>query len=282
MNDLTDSGAAGDDDLYASVTSGEAILEDDLDQLGGDPAPPVQNDPPANPDPPANSPPEPAIPPARLREEAEARRAAERRIAELEGQLTAFRSQKPADPAPRVDPVDRVLSDPTGFVREEAKTLVDPFDQRMSQLTEFYSQRDAIRDHGREKVAEAFQALDRAANNGDPDAIATVSRVRQSLDPYGDIVRWHQNAATLAETKGDLAAYRQRVLDEAMKDPDYVRKVVEASRQAAHQAGNVVTRPTVSAPPSLNKVGSAALPENMEDVSDAELFSSTTRRRRSG
>jgi len=280
MNDLTNDGAAApdDNDLYASVTSGAASAprEDDLDQLSNEPLAPA---PPEQKEPAAKSATEPAIPPARLREESEARRAAERRAAELEGQLAAFRSQQQPKP-PTVDPVDRVLSDPTKFIREEAQSLVDPFDQRMSQLTEFYSRRDAVREHGREKVSEAFQALDQAASAGDPDAIATVSRVKKSLDPFGDIVRWHLNAATLAETKGDLTAYRKRVLEEAMNDPEHVRKVVEASRQSAQRAGNTVAVPAVKAPPSLNKVGSAALPENMEDVSDADLFASTTRRKR--
>lgn len=277
MSDLTNDGAVAPSDdttLFDNVVSGGPEPSDDLDVQ---PAPiTAQPDPEPQPTPQA---PEPTIPPARLREEAEARRNAERRAAQLEERLAALERQQQPQPA-RVDPVERVLSDPTGLVREEAQTLVDPLTQQMSKLTEFYSQRDAVREFGQDKVTAAYQALDQAASTGDPDAIAAVSRVKKSMDPFGDIVRWHQNATTLAETKGDLTAYRQRVLEEAMKDPEYVRKVVESSRQAAQQSGNVVARPAVTAPPSLTRVGAAALPENMEDVSDADLFASTTRRKR--
>lgn len=276
MNDLTTEGAvapADDNALYASIINGN--------ELPSDPPEPASEH--VEPAPVANPAPEPAIPPARLREEADARRAAERERDELRGRLAAFERMQPQSKQPeaqRVDPVDRVLSDPTGLIREEAQQLVDPFNQQMAQLREFYSRRDAIREHGQEKVTTAFQALDQAARSGDLEAQATVSRVKQSMDPFGDIVRWHQQSVTLAETKGDLDAYRKRILEDALKDPEFQKQVLAATRQTAQQAGNVVARPTVSAPPSLNRIGSAALPDNQADVSDEDLFASTTRRKR--
>lgn len=277
MNDLTTEGAAApadDNVLYASIING--------DELPSDPPEPAPE--PVEPAPVAIAhAPEPAIPPGVLREEKEARRAAERERDELRGRLAAFERMQPQSKqpeAPRVDPVDRVLSDPTGLIREEAQQLVDPFNQQMAQLREFYSRRDAIREHGQEKVTTAFQALDQAARAGDLEAQATVSRVKQSMDPFGDIVRWHQQSVTLAETKGDLDAYRKRILEDALKDPEFQKQVLTATRQTAQQAGNVVARPAVSAPPSLNRIGSAALPDSQADVSDEDLFASTTRRKR--
>lgn len=278
MNDLTTEGAsapADDNALFDDVINGVETHDEPSSAAPVEQA--LQPEEPISATPPAD----PAIPPGVHREEKERRRAAERERDELRGRLAAFEQSRQQQPqAPRVDPVDRVLTDPTGLIREEAQSLVDPFDQRMSQLTEFYSRRDAFREHGQDTVTAAYQALDHAAKSGDQEAIATAERVKKSMDPYGDMVRWHKAATTLAETKGDLSAYRQRILDEAMKDPEYVRKVLETSRQTAHQTGNTVARPAVSAPPSLNRVGSAALPDNQEDVSDAQLFDSTTRRRR--
>jgi hypothetical protein len=39
-----------------------------------------------------------------------------------------------------------------------------------------------------ERVTEAFKALDQAAKAGDPQALAVVQAVKQSMDPFGDIV----------------------------------------------------------------------------------------------
>jgi hypothetical protein len=150
----------------------------------------------------------------------------------------------------------------------------------IGQLREFYSQREAVRTHGAEKVQAAYQALEKGMASRDPEAWTVYNRAMQSMDPYGSIVDWHKQRETLAQIGGDLDSYKQRLLDEALKDPEYQKKVLEAARGQAQQSGSAVARPAVSSLPSINRVGSAALHNNQQDVSDAELFDATTRRKR--
>lgn len=277
MSDLNDDGATApvdDNALFSSVVSGETEAPASDPTLEPAPSAPVAQQL-ETPSQPQQS--EPAIPPSRLREEADARRAAERRADEFERRLAAM--QPKPEPKPRSD----VFENPSSFVQEEVRPLIDPVTQEIGQLREFYSQRDAVREHGAEKVKAAYDAMDQALRSGDPDAQATYQRARKSLDPFGDIVKWHQKATVFSEIGNDVEAYRQRIIEDALKNPDIQKRALEAARLTASQSGNVVTtpaRPAVSSLPSLNKVGAVALPEGQDEVSDAELFTKTTSRKR--
>lgn len=274
MTDLNDDGAlapADDNALFSSAVDGTlADLPDDQPLARQQPEviPPVV---------------EPAIPPSRLREEADARRAAERERDELRGRLSAFEQQnRPKVEAP---PRPDVFENPSRFVQDEVNPLIDPVKSQIGSLTEFYSRKDAVREHGQEKVTEAFQALDQAAKSGDPDAVAAVARVKKSMDPFGDIVTWHSGKKILAEVGSDPKAYRNKVIEEALKDPEVQKRFLESMRSAAQQSGRTVNRAVSSQQsqqslPSLTRVGAAALPDD-QDVDDATLFASATRGKRS-
>lgn len=266
MNDLTNDGALApaDDSALFSTAVTEGL--DDLPDL--EPQAPVA--------PPAPTPPaaEPAIPPARLRQEADARRFAEQRADDLARQLDALR--KPPTEAPKRPDV---FEDPNAFLDHGVREAVDPIKGEIGQLREFYSRRDAVREHGEDKVRTAFQALDQAANAGDPEAMTTVQRVKKSMDPFGDIVSWHTKQSLFSEVGSDPKAYRERVIEEALKDPEVQKRFLESTRAAAAQTGKTVVRPVVSTLPSLTRVGAAALPD-AQDEDDATLFASVTRGKR--
>ena len=272
MTDLNNDGAAAPDD--------SAMFEATVSSIPDNPA--ATPEPAPSPEPVAQTPaepatpsaPEPAIPPGVLREEKEARRAAERRAEALERQLTAL--QPKPEPKPRSD----VFENPSAFVQEEVQPILDPVQNEIRSLREFYSQRDAVREHGQEKVVAAYNALHEAAVSGDPEATAVVQRVKQSMDPFGDIVKWHTKSTVLSQIGTDINAYNQRIIDEALKNPEVQKRFLETARAQAQQSGNVVTRPAVSTLPSLNKVGSVALPEAASDVSDDDLWNNTTSRKR--
>jgi hypothetical protein len=222
---------------------------------------------------------EPAIPPGRLREETEARRAAERRSAELEARLAALERQQQPQPQPR-QRAD-VFEDPSAFVKEEVQPILDPVTQQITQMREFYSRREAERAHGQEKVVAAYRWIEQGLASRDPDAVAVYQRAMQSMDPYGDIVMAHQQRQTFNEIGGDLNAYRQRVLEEAMKDPAFQAKVIEATRAQAQQTGQTIAKPAVTSLPSISRVGATAINDGQEpDLSDNDLFEATTRRKR--
>jgi hypothetical protein len=259
--------------------------------------------PPAEPSPPQPAPapqpppvpaePEPNIPSARLREEAEARRGAERRAEALQMQVEAlmqrFQPPQPQAPPKRAD----MFENPSGFVQEEVTPLIEPLGQQLMQVREFYSRRDAIREFGAEKVSSAFAAIENGLRTRDPEVNMTYARVMRSLDPYGDMVRWHQQREAFATIGGDITAYNRRILDEAMKDPSFQAAVIAAARGGApavavpargeqpRAANGQYASSGQSSLPSIARVGSTALSPDLQqqdDVSDEQLFAETTSR----
>jgi hypothetical protein len=277
--------AGGDDDALFNdvISSGPVTVQPEPPEP--EPPQPEPVAPPAaqiTPPPPPVQPSEPAIPPGRLREETEARRQAERRAIELEARLAAIeRQQQPQQPRQRAD----VFENPSAFVQEEVQPILDPVTQQISQMREFYSRREATRDHGAEKVKAAYDWIAEGLASRDPEAVAVYQRAMQSMDPFGDITKAHLQRQTYQEIGGDLNSYRQRILDEAMKDQAFQAKVLEAARAQAQAAGGTIARPAgaVASLPSITRVGAAALSEGQQpDLSDAELFEAATSRKRRG
>jgi len=234
-----------------------------------------QAPPPATPQPA----PEPAVPAGRLREEAEARRAAERDRDEFRRQLDALLLRQPPASKPEAPKRSDLFEAPSAFVQEEIKPLLDPLEKRNAARDEHYSLKDAVREHGKEKVFAARNALQSAMGARDSEAWGVYNRAMASIDPYEEIMRWHIGKEVMTTVGSDLGAYRQKVLDEALKDPEFHKKVFEAARGTAASNGNNVNRPMVPKLPSIGKVGAAAIPDGEDNQSDEELFHAATRRR---
>jgi len=214
------------------------------------------------------------IPPWRLREEAEARRAAEARAQQIEREAAEYRRQlAQLQEQSKPKQVPDIFEDPNAFVSHGVQTAVDPIKSEVSQLREFYSRRDAIREHGEDKVKAAYQALDQAARAGDPEAVMTVQRVRQSMDPFGDIMGWHTTRSLISTVGRDPNAWFEKQMEERLKDPAFQTKLMERMR------GDAQTRPSVTQlPPSLNKTTAALTVQPDEDNSDAGLLRDALRR----
>ena len=214
------------------------------------------------------------IPPWRLREEAEARRAAEARAQQIEREAAEYRRQlAQLQEQSKSKQVPDIFEDPNAFVSHGVQTAVDPIKSEVSQLREFYSRRDAIREHGEDKVKAAYQALDQAARAGDPEAVMTVQRVRQSMDPFGDIMGWHTTRSLISTVGRDPNAWFEKQMEERLKDPAFQAKLIERMR------GDAQTRPSVTQlPPSLNKTTAALTVQPDEDNSDAGLLRDALRR----
>ncbi|MGJ5022340.1 hypothetical protein [Bradyrhizobium oligotrophicum] len=283
MSDGTNDALLGGDDtaLFADVISGgaaQAEPQGDPEPQQPEAAPAIPVAVQAEPAPQAQQQ-EPAIPPSRLREEAEARRAAERRAIELEARLAALERQAPPQQQQQRQRSD-VFENPSAFVQEEVQPILDPVTQQITQLREFYSQREAVREHGAEKVRAAYDWLGQGIAARDPEAVAVYQRAMQSMDPFGDIVKAHLQRQTFQEIGGDLNAYRQRILDEALKDQAFQARVVEAARAQAQATGATIAKPVVTSLPNINRVGAAALPEGQAEESDTDLFSKVTTSRK--
>lgn len=223
------------------------------------------------------------IPPWRLKEEAdgrraeaEARRAAEEREANHERELADLRRQFQAiqkQNEPKA-PVPDLYENPDGFVDHRTNQAIEPIKSEISQLREYYSQRDAIREHGAEKVKAAYEALDKGLRSRDPEAAAVYQRAMSSIDPFGDIMKWHKKQTIFRTIGDDPDAYVERQIEERLKDPTYQAKVLERIRGTAQTRPSTVT----SLPPSLNRATSAAALSDDDDESDAGLLQSALRR----
>ncbi|HTG16534.1 MAG TPA: hypothetical protein VK747_14900 [Blastocatellia bacterium] len=213
---------------------------------------------------------EPGPPAWRLKEEADARRAAEHRASTLEAQLQQFLQQKEQKPAPDI------FEDAPKFVDQRVGSQVDPIRQEIGQLREFYSQREAIRSHGQEKVKAAYDWIAQGMQSRDPERMAIYNRAMTSFDPYGEIVNSHAKQTVFEQIGSDPNAYVEKQLEEKLKDPTFAAKMLERIRGVTQQA-----RPPgiTQLPPSLGRSSSSASPRegDDEDNSDAGLFRQATR-----
>lgn len=222
---------------------------------------------------------EPAIPPSRLREEAEARRAAERDRDELRERLARLEAQQRQPQQQQQE--QRKPAEFWDNPDEWGRSLVTPIQEQLFQQRQGVSRLLAEEKHGADTVKAAYQALGEAMQ-ADPAVQTDYMRIMRSNHPYGELVAWHKNRQVLTEIGSDPAAYRNRVLEEAMKDPEVQKRFLEQIRGAAQPTVETpARRSAVPQIPSLQGIGTAAGPASAAgEPSDAELFSATTSRRR--
>ncbi|WP_375790880.1 hypothetical protein ACE102_33735 [Bradyrhizobium sp. vgs-9] len=177
---------------------------------------------------------------------------------------------------PKTEPevVPDIFENPNGFVEHNMKKALDPVEQRIAKITEGFSRRMAIKEHGAEKVQAAFGALDQAAKSGNRDAIEFVAKVKQSDDPFGDIMDWHSKSSVISEVGNDPAAFIQKKLDEALNDPAFLAKAAEKLGVKMPAAPKT---PSGQQPlPSVNRV-TAAADEDGDEEDAREVFNSALR-----
>jgi hypothetical protein len=216
------------------------------------------------------------IPAARLREELENKRALERERDEYRRRLDEFTRPPKPEPPKRSD----LFEAPSAFVQEEVRPLIDPVQQRIEAITEHYSRQNAVREYGQEKVQAAYKLMESAMGARDSEAWSVFNRARASIDPYGEIMRWHASKEVISTVGSDLKAYREKLADEFLTDPEFQKRAYEKWRGQAASSGNNVSRPVAPKLPSIGKVGAASASSDAdENLSEDELFQAATRRR---
>ena len=216
------------------------------------------------------------IPSWRLKEEADAKRAAEDRARQLEQQnaqinqqLQSLQQQVQSFNQPKQEPIDP-YENPEGWQKQQQDTLQQTLLNERLNMSESMARLH----YGDETVDAALQW----ANTIPPYERQAILNAR---NPYGELVSRKQKADTLAEIGTDPKAYRERVLADAMKDPEFVKSVLEqAKTEAASRPEQHVTK----LPASLNKAQTASDAKsdagNPETVpmSDGELLADAMRR----
>lgn len=227
----------------------------------------------------AEKPPIPPKPEWRLKEDAEARRAAEAELANERAEKAALKQRldaleqankpKPAQKEEEDDGPDPLL-DPKGYkkhVREEIRTEL--LNERREESMKAAREKDAA------AFDEAYQASLEAMRSGD---VTIRARMHSSRDPGRTLIEWHTEQKAIREVGADPNAYVQRKLEEALKDPAFLAKAIEASKAVA-QTQQSNGRPKVELPPSLNGASrsNAQLRSAMNaDVDDDALWNETT------
>ena len=207
----------------------------------------------------------PLVPSWRLREINEEKRALAERLAAIEAEKAIWQRQpapveqpKPAEKPAKPDP----LIDPDGYeayleAKVEEKLLNN---QRESSL---------LAAHGKYKTEfeEVYSAAQKAVD------LVLKARMQTSRDLGEILIQWHRENKTRQEIGGDLTAYKQRLRDEALKDPEFRKAAMAAWQAEAQPLTN--GRPNVALPPSINGVSrsNASLSSTIgNDLSDDGLW----------
>lgn len=220
------------------------------------------------------------VPSWRLREERERADAADRRFNEAQAnwqrQFSELQSRLPKQ---EPTPVPDVFENPNGFLEHGVKQAVDPINSQISQMREFYSRKDAIREHGQEKVTAAYNAISQGMQQRDPETMAVYHRAMQSMDPFGEIVSWHQQKTVFSQIGSDPNAWFEKELERRMADPGFSAAQLQKIQQATQaSSGGKAPSNITRLPPSLNRVSSAqAASDDDGDMSDASLFANAMR-----
>ncbi len=165
----------------------------------------------------------------------------------LQAQLDAISRTQQPEPQPIPD----VLEDQDGFVGSITAQVNHAVQNAQANMSQAFAERE----HGRDNVAAALQAL-QAAN--DP---AAENAIKSSAMPYQELMVWHEKQAALAEIGTNPAEYKARV--EAK-----IRAEIEAEMVAKQaQTAAATPAPTLSNQPNVgSRTGPAFTPTNLDDV----------------
>ena len=198
------------------------------------------------------------IPGSRLKEESDARRAAETRerelqsrLDQLQGRLDAFertQRQPQTQPQQQQDPPADMFADPDRWAAQERARIMQEVNNRHFNA----SLADAAEQHG-DKFNEAFKELS-GLNPADPANVALAQRIFFAPNPGREVMKWHQQQSLMRDIGSDPAAYRERMRQELLADPDFRKELISGMRQDA--SGN--RRTNVQIPPSLNGASGGA------------------------
>jgi hypothetical protein len=230
----------------------------------------------------SQQPPQGFVPSGRLREEREAREAAERRFQEAQAQwqreLQQIRSQLPQPEQPKAPDV---FEDPNGFLNHGVRQAIDPIQSQIGQLREFYSQREAVREHGADKVKAAYDWIAEGMRINDPARASIYQRAMQSMDPYGEIVSEHQKSTIYSQIGNDPQAWFGKTLEERLSsDPKFAAELLQKIQGAVQgqsdpqgQGNNII-----NVPPNLRRApGARAGSAESGDMSNASLLAASLR-----
>lgn len=195
------------------------------------------------------------VPSRVLRESNESRRVAEAERARLEAenreirtrleQLERNRQQPGQQQAPQKPDM---FADPEGY----EQWLRNDIEQKTSERRINGSFQDAADEHG-ERFQTAFQTL---VASRDPQLVGNIVN---SHNPGRTLMAWHDRQVLLSEIGSDPAAYKERVRQELLRDPEVRRQTLSGMRNDALRGdGDGGPRTRTRLPPSLSSATGGA------------------------
>lgn len=191
------------------------------------------------------------IPPERLRAEADARRTAEAEREAARAELRELRARieaqerfqrQPQQPQQQQPQGPDMFADPDGWANAQRQQIRNEFRTEMVNA----SFADAAEQHGG-KFDEAWKSIN-SLNPQNPADLATAQSIWNAPNPGRALMKWHDQQSLLREIGTDPAAYRQKLRDELINDPEFRQQMISGARQDA--VSN--RRTNVQLPPSLN------------------------------
>lgn len=170
---------------------------------------------------------------------------------ELQRQIEAYKAkEKPSEePDPFLNPQD--------FVQAQVRAQVDPVLRELRIAIAHNNKATATGVHGAELTDRACTEFDKALPTMHP---AEAQRVLSSPNPFAAAVEWLRQRDMLAEIGSDPNAYRERILAEALNNPEFLGRANEAARLLAAGGSRPQTRPAASQPQSRASTAKPALP----------------------
>lgn len=202
----------------------------------------------------------------------------------LNARLDAIASaqNKPAAPAKAEagdEEIDRIFSDPKGFVSDLRRDIRAEVTQDFSTRLVNSSMAAAHTTHGEtfEKAYAAVQSLDPK----DPTARAEMQSVWNAPNPGEALIDWFGRRETLREVGRDPNAWLEKKLAERLADPEFLSTAVTKAREIANGQGGKPANNITRLPKSLNSASGgnanrAADPALTQDNSDRAAFDYAT------
>ena len=225
------------------------------------------------------------VPSWRLREVNEQRTAAERRAEETERRAYAYQQQLQDVQRqlaelnkPKATPVD-FFENPEGALQQRVEPIQQGFERQLGELKLDMSRELAVIKYTEQAVSEMETAVAQAMQRGDPEMANLAAQMRAAKFPALKAMEWHQQAKLRSEVGTDLNAYKTKLQEELLGNPEFLAKAVAKATGQAQQAA-VGSRPNIQLPPSLNKASGSGHSDPAEeaDMTDRGLFRHAMRR----
>ena len=213
-----------------------------------------------------NEKPEHRIPSWRLREEAERARGAEQRAQQLEQMLAQYEQRlKALEPKPEPQKFPDIFAEPEALPQYLNQVLSQEREKMQSEFKAAIANMSLQRAH--DKYGDTFmEAYQDVISRPVDDPVR--QQVINSPDPGTTLVQLYQREQTIKEVGTDPTAYRNKVLEEALKDKDFLAKALDAARGVASSQPTQ----TIKLPPSINKATAAANMDGDTDTGDRGMY----------